>query len=349
MNRILVLNINDYNSGYGGQATFIKNLHPYLSEVSTLKYLVVPEFFTKHHIIPLRFIYFFQVMFFLLSNRNEFDLLISHTPEASFVSSLFKIPFIHIFHGNKNALTKSIFWYGKYFKWVFESFDKRIIKKAAKLYTVGEYRENAEKFCNPIDFHLTQFTEPAERKDFVFAGRLEVMKNIDSIIDIYNSLPVIYKTNNNLNIIGAGTQETALKKYVNKLNLNEKVLFHGQLTNEKAIEIISKSLILLMSSSHEGFPMVIAESLTVGTPVISTDVGDIRSVINNGYNGFLLPLGYDKSSYVEKIIELLTDYQRISTNAVKSSSVFNAKEIASKFISEFEGIINCNSNSRDKQ
>jgi len=123
------------------------------------------------------------------------------------------------------------------------------------------------------------------------------------------------------------------------LNLEDKVVFHSQLTNEKAVEIINYSSILLMSSSYEGFPMVIAESLTLGTPVISTDVGDISSVVKNGYNGFLLPLNYEKHIYIERIIEVLSDYEKYSINAKKSSVVFNAHEIASRFISECQKII----------
>jgi len=318
MHRILILNINDFNSGYGGQATFIKNLHPK---------------------IPLRLIYLFQVLFFLLLKRNKYDLIVSHTPEASYIATLFDKPLIHIFHGNNNALTESIFWYGKYFKWLFSYFDKRITKKAAKLYTVGESRKDAEKFYSPIDFHSKEKALTADRKDFVFAGRLEKMKNIDAIIEVFSSLPEIYKADNLLHIIGVGTQEQKLKKLVSKLNLDDKVLFHGQLTNEKAIEIISNSLILLMSSSYEGFPMVIAESLTVGTPIISTEVGDISSVVRNGYNGFLLPLDYDKENYTERIVEIILNYERFSENALRSSAVFNAEEIASRFISECKNII----------
>lgn len=337
--RVLILNSNDFNSGYGGQATFIKNLHPYLNKVFALKYLVLPDFFIKNHFIPVRLIYLFQVLFFLLRRINSFNLIISHTPEASFIASFFNKPFVHIFHGNNNALTKSVFWYGKYFKWVYTYFDKRISKKAAILYTVGEFREGTKKFNNPIEINLLNEINPKEKKDFIFAGRLEQTKNVDAIIEIYNCLPELYKAGNLLHIIGAGSQEIKLKKLVNKLKLSDKIIFHGQLTNDKAIDLISRSAILLMSSSHEGFPMVIAESLTVGTPIISTDVGDIASIIKNGYNGFLLPLNYNINSYANKIIELLMDYQHFSMNAVKSSIVFNAKSIASFFISDCKRII----------
>ena len=336
---VLILNGIDFNSGHGGQATFIKNLHPYLTKVFTLKYLVLPVFLVQQHFLPLRLLYLFQVLFFLLWRKNRFNLIISHTPEASFIASFFNKPFLHIFHGNNNALTKPIFWYGRYLKEIYKYFDNRIIRKAAKLYTVGEFREGTKKIYNPICIRLSVETIPKGKKDFIFAGRLEETKNVDEIIEIYNSLPEIYKAGNNLHIIGTGTQETKLKKLVVKLKLSEKIIFHGQLTNENAIEKISRSSILLMASSHEGFPMVVAESLSVGTPIISTDVGDIKSVIKNGYNGFLLPLDYDINSYTNNIIEILMDYQNFSINALKSSFVFNVNELASSFISDCKGII----------
>lgn len=340
--KVLILNINDFESGYGGQATFIKNLHPHLSKEFNLKYLFVPGFFLRHHYIPLRIIYTGQVFIFLLFNRRRFRLIISHTPEASYVTSFFAIPFLHIFHGNKNPLTKSIFWYGRYFRWVFDLFEKRIIKKAAKLYTVGEYRKDAEKFFNPIDFKINKIEGSGNRKDFVFAGRLEVMKNIDSIIMNYLDLPADCKENNMLHIIGIGTQETHLKKLIEKLNIEEKVQFHGLLSNEETVKIISKSFILLMSSAYEGFPMVIAESLTVGTPVISTDVGDIKTVIRNGYNGFLLPVEYNRAEYVQRIIDILSDFNHFSENAQLSSKIFNAEEISAKFIYDCRALIRNN-------
>jgi glycosyltransferase involved in cell wall biosynthesis len=85
--------------------------------------------------------------------------------------------------------------------------------------------------------------------------------------------------------------------------------------------------------------MVIAESLSVGTPVISTNVGDIQSVIKDGFNGFLLPVSFTYSDFYDKIISILADYEHFSTNACKSSSVFNAQEIADSLISACDKIL----------
>ncbi len=336
---LLILNDRDYCSGFGGQSSFIKNLHPYLKQEYSLKYLILSEAFQKQNIIPVRLLYFLKVLFFLIRRRNKYDFIISHTPEASFVVSFFKIPFIHIFHGNANPLSMSTFWYGKYFRWIFNYFETRITEKARILYTVGEFRKDARKIYAPISFRPDKILPYSERKDFVFSGRLENVKNIDIIISRYNMLPSNIKESNKLHIIGSGSRENSPKILVNELHLDENVVFHGLIKNEMAIDIMSHSLIMLMASSFEGFPMAIAESLTVGTPVVTTNVGDIQSVIKDGFNGYLLSKDFTSEEFNEKIMNILTDYEYFSGNAVKSSSVFNAAKVAESLISDCNEII----------
>lgn len=337
--RVLILNDRDFNSGFGGQASFIKNLHPFLEKVYALKYLTLSGNYFRQNIIPVRFAYFFRVLFFLVRHRSKYDMAISHTPEASYIVSHFNLPFVHIFHGNTNPLLMSTFWYGKYLKWIFRHFETRIIKTADQLFTVGEARTDANKLYNPVSSIPQKRLTFSERKDFVFAGRLEGVKNIDKIIYYYSQLPVDLRERHRLNIIGSGSKDASLRKLVNDLNINDYVKFHGLVENELTLSIIAKSIILLMASSHEGFPMVIAESLSSGTPVISTDVGDIRSVVKDGFNGFLLPAGHTYPDFLKRITSIMSDYENFSLNAVKSSSIFNAQEIANLLISVCDTII----------
>jgi len=233
----------------------------------------------------------------------------------------------------------STFWYGKYFKWIFSFFEARITRKARLLYTVGEFRKDAGKIFTPISFRPEKILTFTERKDFVFSGRLESVKNIDILISSFNMLPENIKSQNKLHIIGTGSREENLKMLAGELNLEEKVVFHGLIKNESVIDIMRHSLIMLMASTFEGFPMAIAESLTVGTPVVSTNVGDIPSVIKDGYNGFLLENKFTPEEFNEKILKILADYEHFSVNAVKSSSVFNAAEISGSLISACNQII----------
>ena len=69
----------------------------------------------------------------------------------------------------------------------------------------------------------------------------------------------------------------------------------------------SSADILLLPSYNEGLPYVIIEALASGLPIISTDVGGIPEVIENGQNGYIIKSG-DVNALRRHIIELLKDY-----------------------------------------
>ncbi len=52
---------------------------------------------------------------------------------------------------------------------------------------------------------------------------------------------------------------------------------------------------LVLSSSSEGLPNVIMEALSHGTPVVSTDVGGVRELVDHGASGYLVPPRDDKA------------------------------------------------------
>ncbi len=107
-------------------------------------------------------------------------------------------------------------------------------------------------------------------------------------------------------------------------------IFTGEIVNDFLLtEEMKKADILLMTSSREGFPMVIMESMAIGVVAVVTAVGDIPNVIDNGNNGFLLPV-FPEEKVVEKAIQVFLE---LNTNRIKLKEV---KEKAAKYAaSEF--------------
>ena len=332
-----ILNSASILKSYGGVTPFIKNLDPFLRDAFDTSYIMLPDYLYDIQIIPRRLLY----ALYLIAKRRQlkkFDMILSHVPEASFVVSYGRVPFIHIFHGNFNPMSQSRYWYGKYFMSLFESMERRTIKKASLMYTVGTERPGIPKIINPV-YHAVRPKDSVYRRGFIFSGRLEKIKNIDKIIRLYTKLSAPLQEANPLYIAGMGTQETALKELAGSLPLQGKVIFLGHMNNEELLEADSTKKILLMASSQEGFPMAIAEAFSLGVPVISTDTGDIPRFLKNNENGFLLPVDFREEDYIRSIETVLHEYDRFSKNALASSAVFQAEKVARALIEDIQKTI----------
>jgi glycosyltransferase involved in cell wall biosynthesis len=75
---------------------------------------------------------------------------------------------------------------------------------------------------------------------------------------------------------------------------------------EQAREIYSKSLVWIVGSRSEGFALPVLEAMSCGCVVVATDCGGPRDMIEDGVNGFLVPVG-DASAIVNRVQLLLDD------------------------------------------
>lgn len=335
--KLLIVNSDPKESSYGGVAPFMRNMHPYLDSAFDVTYLY-PERLKHGSIIPNRIATFL----FFLRNREkmaQYDFVLSHIPEASYVLSFMSSPFAHIFHGNDNPMSVSRFKGARLFRGIYNSIYRRIDRHATLCYTVGPIVGRRRKIFNPI----VKTSEPypfLRRKGFFFAGRLEAMKCVDRLIRIYAMLPITVRAEHEFFIAGSGTMKDEWKTLVQDLKMEDKIHFVGNIPNEKMQEFDAQHKILLMASTREGMPTAIAEALTVGVPVVSTDVGDIKSVIKNGENGFLLSPDFSDEDYVDAISAILNDYETFSRNALATSKLFNAEQVSKGIIEDINQIVN---------
>lgn len=326
MKSVAVLLTNSFKTSYGGIGPFVKNLDADLSNQYDLTYFSLPASFEQVTWIPHRLVYIFY-LFSKFPKLRKFDLILSHTPEGSYVVSLLDLPFAHVFHGNGNPVSNSRFWYGKFFTSAFEHIQKRVKKYSLISYTVGETMKGSKKLVNPISHHV-QVKEKNKRSGFIYAGRLENGKRIEEIIRIYSKLSPAIRESNSLFIAGKGSLRESLEKQVIALEIGHQVGFLGNLDNQELIEVISTKRILLMASEKEGFPMAIAEALSVGVPIVSTAVGDIPSFIVSGQNGELVDAHLNVEEYLTAVNLILNSYDKYSEGALLSSQVFDSKKIS---------------------
>lgn len=88
-------------------------------------------------------------------------------------------------------------------------------------------------------------------------------------------------------IVGEGPMMNELQYNVNNTGYNEYIKLIG--FHKDIYEIINTFDLFVMTSLHEGIPMVLLEAMCLGKPVIATDVGGIPEVITNEKDGILIP------------------------------------------------------------
>ena len=141
-------------------------------------------------------------------------------------------------------------------------------------------------------------------------------------------------------IIGTGNEEQVLKlkNFIVKLNLENHVFFKGYIKDN--IENILKSIDLLVmpTRSFEGFGYTIAEAMSVGTPVLASNVGAIQEILTKNEGRLIQPGNIDELT--ESLIDFNinnNEWLKKSKNArEKITKKFNSKKIANEFRNHIE-------------
>ncbi|QZN89592.1 CDP-glycerol glycerophosphotransferase family protein [Vagococcus lutrae] len=120
--------------------------------------------------------------------------------------------------------------------------------------------------------------------NFVTVGRLSPEKQHQLLIQAFAEF---YKQNeqSHLYIVGSGAIKDDLQRLVSELQIQKAVTFTGQLSNP--YPLMKRCNCFVLTSAYEGQPMVLLESLTLGLPIISTDIPACRYVLQDGAYGLL--------------------------------------------------------------
>jgi len=136
---------------------------------------------------------------------------------------------------------------------------------------------------NGVDISQFYDQKRVRKKQFVAVGTLKWQKGyeylLQSVQGVFSKHPE-YK----LVIIGDGPLRNQLKKMVENLKITDRVEFLRRLTHEQVATVLNESSIFVMSSLCEGFPKALVEAIACSTPVVATDVGSCREIVNGvGY------------------------------------------------------------------
>lgn len=217
--------------------------------------------------------------------------------------------------------------------------EKHLLKKKFFVIPMGVSRKSLWKEEKAKDLTWKDHNIQTD-KTVLFIGRLVPIKGVDSIIRAMAGLE-----NVTLVIAGEGTEKKRLEALSRELNVE--AVFTGFIGFEAKRNLLNACDLMVLSSVEmkdgrsEAMPVALMEGLSAGLPVVATDVGGVREIIQDNLNGFLVPQG-DSAAMREKILCILNDShlrEQMSECARESSQRFDLGLIAKQYNQVYRELI----------
>ena len=178
----------------------------------------------------------------------------------------------------------------------------------------------------------------------VYAGRLvqkqkrvfDLPKVVSTLLEM--QIPV------ELTIIGDGSEGEELRDICQPLTQKGAIRFLGTLANEKVLEIYEQNDIFILTSDFEGLPVSLLEAMARGCiPVVSDIESGVPELIQNGVNGFRVPIG-DIQQFAQTIAGLYQDLDRrreISLHAYRTIKErgYRTEDMVKQYIELFQQVM----------
>jgi glycosyltransferase involved in cell wall biosynthesis len=182
-----------------------------------------------------------------------------------------------------------------------------------------------------------------KNKTFLFLSRIHQKKGIEFLIHVWKCIPANIKEGWKIEICGDGdeTYVNKLKYIVFKNNLFNEITFIGPKYNHDKIKKLQESKYLILPSYSENYGIVVAEALSSGIPVITTNLTP-WSVLNDTKSGWCLDL--DLNSFTNTLIFIMNHdtlfYESFSINARQLAiSNFSKLKMKQDFIKLYNWIL----------
>ena len=172
------------------------------------------------------------------------------------------------------------------------------------------------------------------------AGRLSPVKRVDLFIQVARFLHDHYPDlKASFHIFGDGPMRNQLVALNRALGTEDIVYFEGH--SDDIVQELRTLDALLITSDHEGLPMILLEAMAVQTPAIAHAVGGIPKVLDQGACGILV-LGHLASDYAAAVYRLANSPQlrsEITKNAFKRVATnYSAELNARRYLAEYSAI-----------
>ena len=172
-----------------------------------------------------------------------------------------------------------------------------------------------------------------------FIGQLIYRKNVADLLDVFNTIAE-ESPDVKLVLLGDGDARTDYEEHAAQLTHRDRIHFAGYQSNP--LDHLATYDMFVMTSTLEGIPRCLMESMAMGVPVASYDIAGVDQLIEHGKTGMLAPLG-DKDALVACWRELLWNSEladEISQNAANYiNEKFSAKRMAVEYTEVYTKLV----------
>ena len=170
----------------------------------------------------------------------------------------------------------------------------------------------------------------------VHISNFRPVKNIPGVIQVFSK--VREEFNSKLVLVGDGPEIGHAEQLCHQLGMQDDVLFLG---NQDCIEcLLPLADVLLLPSEQESFGLVCLEAMSCAVPVVATNVGGVKEVVEHGKTGFLHD-PFDIDAMAGSVLRLLRDRDmRIAMGQEGRKTAlekFDISSVVKKYVELYEG------------
>ena len=287
----------------------------------------------------------FEFYKYLKVNHQKYDLIVC-SEAFSFVSLFASIvcpPKTVIWqemtlHQHKFKKIPSKLWY-RIIVPLFMRKVKCVIPRSGKAYSfICKYIHNVSKETVDHGINILQFSYSQEKeRQVITSSRLVPGKNIESIILAYSKLIKIKEFEDmKMMIAGDGISRKYLEDFVEKLNLQQHVIFLGFLNKKDLNVAIKKSYVFMINTLRDHNMLSISESIASGTPLITNFIPTMADNIAKE------KLGIAKDNWDEyDLIEIIENNSFYVSNCINYREKLTNSYCAGKIVNIFVNDLIC--------
>lgn len=174
------------------------------------------------------------------------------------------------------------------------------VSEAMRQYSIREFGAPPDKVHTIINGFNTEVFRPLDQialrdklkirpdeKLIIYVGRFVEAKGMRELITAFKQLAQA-DSKVSLALVGDGVMKSDLLEMVRSTGLHDRVHLPGGQSPEGVAEWINAADVLTLPSWSEGYPNVVVEGVACGRPVVATDVGGTREILDQ-HNGILIP------------------------------------------------------------